>query len=58
VHPDDAKTEELYRKPGPAKCFALLYRGDNAIEIIRSKLGVTGTVPRTSYVRAVCRRSG
>lgn len=41
VHPDDAKTDELFRKPGPAKCFALLYRGDNAIEIIRSKLGVT-----------------
>ena len=42
MHPDDAKTDELFRKPGPAKCFALLYRGDNAIEIIRSKLGVTG----------------
>jgi len=41
VHPDQVSEADV-TKPGPAKCFALLYRGEDAIEAIRSKLGVTG----------------
>lgn len=41
VDPNSVKTDEEKKTPGPAKCLALLYRGCNAIEIIRSKLGVT-----------------
>jgi len=40
VHPDQVSEADV-TKPGPAKCFALLYRGEDAIEAIRSKLGVT-----------------
>ena len=27
--------------PGPARCFALLYSGENSIDMIRKKLGAT-----------------
>jgi len=40
LHPDQVPKEQR-NKPGPAKCFALLFHGQNAIEVIRSKLGVT-----------------
>ena len=41
IHPDSVTDEAARIKPGPAKCFALLYNGENAIDIIRSKLGTT-----------------
>jgi len=41
VSPECVTTEEEKHQPGPAKCFALLYNGEHAIDIIRSKLGTT-----------------
>jgi len=41
VHPDSCKTKAQRRQPGPARCFALLYRGENAVKKIREKLGET-----------------
>jgi nucleoside diphosphate kinase len=34
-------TEEEKQLPGPARCFGLLYSGERAIEMIRTKLGNT-----------------
>ncbi len=41
THPDEAKTKSARRQPGPARCFALLYRGEDTIRKVRQKLGET-----------------
>lgn len=41
VHPDHVERPSQGRDPGPAKCLALLYRGENAVQKIRDKLGAT-----------------
>lgn len=41
LHPDRVTRKSDRRKPGPARCFALLYRGKNAVSRIRRKLGAT-----------------
>ncbi|MCB7129260.1 MAG: hypothetical protein J3T61_06970, partial [Candidatus Brocadiales bacterium] len=41
INPSTIKDPEDKKKPGKAKCLALLYRGINAIEKIRAILGVT-----------------
>eukprot|EP00656_Telonema_subtile_P050888 TRINITY_DN6708_c0_g1_i2.p1 TRINITY_DN6708_c0_g1~~TRINITY_DN6708_c0_g1_i2.p1 ORF type:complete len:254 (+),score=65.76 TRINITY_DN6708_c0_g1_i2:119-880(+) len=40
LHPDSEEAQHSTR-PGPARCFALLYSGENAIDGIRKKLGAT-----------------
>uniref|UniRef100_A0A0A9X172 Nucleoside diphosphate kinase n=1 Tax=Lygus hesperus TaxID=30085 RepID=A0A0A9X172_LYGHE len=59
VHPDSIHTAEQLTKPGPARCLALLYRGENTIQVIREKLGSTdpskaavGTI-RSDYGRDI-----
>jgi len=59
IHPSTVHTEQERRRPGPARCLALLYRGANAIETIRAKLGSTdpskaavGTI-RSDYGRDI-----
>jgi len=54
-----AVPENDWDKAGPARCLALLYRGENAIETIRTKLGSTdpskaavGTI-RSDYGRDI-----
>src|SRR5690242_9284681 len=41
IDPKSIKTEGDRNKLGPAKCFALLYNGRDAIERLRQKLGST-----------------
>jgi len=41
VYPHDNLTEVEKASRGPARVFALLYRGENAVETIRAKLGST-----------------
>jgi len=41
VYPHDNLTDAEKAKRGPARVFALLYRGENAVETIRTKLGST-----------------
>ena len=41
VDPRTAKSQADKGKPGPGRCLALLYRGENAIEKIRYWLGAT-----------------
>lgn len=41
IHPDTLTSESAWDQPGDAKCFALLYKGVNAIEVLREKLGST-----------------
>lgn len=59
VHPDTIHSNEQLTRPGPARCLALLYRGENAIQVIREKLGSTdpskaavGTI-RSDYGRDI-----
>lgn len=59
VDPNTLHTQQQMRKPGPARCLALLYRGENAIATIRNKLGSTdpskaavGTI-RSDYGRDI-----
>merc|ERR1712086_136251 len=41
IYPHDNLTEVEKARRGPARVFALLYRGENAVETIRAKLGST-----------------
>jgi nucleoside diphosphate kinase len=41
VDPREVKTEADRNRPGPVRCLALLYRGENAIEKIRRCQGAT-----------------
>jgi len=41
VDPRTVRTDEDRRRPGPVRCLALLYRGENAIEKIRRWQGAT-----------------
>ena len=59
VDPTTTRSDAERRRPGPARCLALLYRGENAIETIRAKLGSTdpskaavGTI-RSDYGRDI-----
>jgi len=61
VNPSIEYTPLQLNQGGPAKCFALLFRGPNAINLIRAKLGATdpskaevGTI-RTDYGKDLMR---
>ncbi|MCX7933738.1 MAG: hypothetical protein N3A66_00590, partial [Planctomycetota bacterium] len=41
VHPDTVRSKAARMRPGPARCFALLYTGEGAIRKVRDKLGAT-----------------
>lgn len=41
IHPDTVRGKKARAQPGPARCFALLYTGEDAIRKVREKLGAT-----------------
>ncbi len=51
LHPDRVGGKAARKSPGPARCFALLYRGENAVNRIRQKLGATD--PRSAEAGTV-----